>query len=56
VPAFYERDESEVPHRWLRLVKETIRTVTPVFSTRRMLKDYVEQMYVPLLSQSKAQV
>jgi starch phosphorylase len=56
VPAFYERDENDVPHRWLRIVKETIRTVTPSFSTRRMLKDYVEQMYVPLLSQAKAGV
>jgi starch phosphorylase len=56
VPAFYERDENDVPHRWLRIVKETIRTITPSFSTRRMLKDYVEQMYVPLLSQAKAGV
>jgi starch phosphorylase len=56
VPAFYERDENDVPRRWLRIVKETIRTVTPYFSTRRMLKGYVEQMYLPLLSQSLAGV
>ncbi|MGE5361035.1 MAG: alpha-glucan family phosphorylase [Bacteroidales bacterium] len=56
VPAFYDRDENDVPRRWLRIVKETIRTVTPYFSTRRMLKDYVEQMYLPLLSGSEAEV
>lgn len=56
VPAFYDRDENDLPRRWLRLVRESIRTVTPYFSTRRMLKDYVEQMYLPLLAQSKATV
>jgi starch phosphorylase len=56
VPAFYDRDENDIPHRWLRIVKETIRTVTPYFSTRRMLKEYVEQMYLPLLSETKAEV
>ncbi len=56
VPAFYERDAHDIPHRWLRIAKETIRTVAPYFSTRRMMKDYVQQMYLPLLSQSKAGV
>src|SRR5690242_18935728 len=34
VPAFYERDDAGIPRRWLRVVKETIRSVTPTFSTR----------------------
>jgi starch phosphorylase len=51
VPAFYDRNENDVPHRWLRIVKETIRTVAPRFNTRRMLKDYVVEMYLPLLGE-----
>ncbi len=51
VPAFYDRDESGVPRRWLRTVKEAIRSVTPRFSARRMVKEYVERMYVPALEQ-----
>jgi len=50
VPAFYERDKAGVPHRWLRTVKEAICTVTPRFSARRMVKEYVERMYSPALS------
>jgi starch phosphorylase len=50
VPAFYDRDDDEVPHRWLRIVKEAIRTVTPFFSARRMVKQYVEEMYLPALA------
>ena len=49
VPAFYERDANGVPRRWLSTVKQAIRTVTPRFSARRMVKEYVERMYVPAL-------
>jgi starch phosphorylase len=49
VPMFYERDEADVPRRWVARVKDAIRTVSPRFSTRRMVKEYVEQMYGPTL-------
>jgi starch phosphorylase len=29
------------------MVKESMRTITPQFSTRRMLKEYIEQLYLP---------
>jgi starch phosphorylase len=47
VPTFYDRDEHGIPRRWLEIVKQSIRTVLPVFSARRMLKDYVREMYLP---------
>src|SRR4051794_2492504 len=49
VPAFYDRDRSGVPHRWLATVKEAIRTVGPRFSARRMVKEYAQRMYAPAL-------
>ncbi len=45
VPAFYDRGADNIPHRWLSVVKESIRTVAPRFSARRMVKQYVEGMY-----------
>ena len=51
VPAFYDRGPDQVPHRWLQVVKEAIRTVTPQFSTRRMVKEYVQRMYLPAARQ-----
>ena len=47
VPLYYTRDRNGVPQGWIRLVKETIRSTVPVFCTRRMLKEYTEQMYKP---------
>jgi starch phosphorylase len=49
VPAFYERDEQDVPRRWIGMVKDAIRTVAPRFCTRRMVKEYVERMYEPAI-------
>jgi glycogen phosphorylase len=50
VPAFYDRDSAGVPRRWMATVKESIATVTPRFSARRMVKEYVERMYAPALT------
>jgi starch phosphorylase len=47
VPAFYDRDADGVPHRWLEVVREAMRSNLPRFSTRRMLKQYVSDMYAP---------
>jgi glycogen phosphorylase len=54
VPAFYDRDSSHVPRRWLQMVKEAIRSVTPNFSARRMLKQYAEEMYAPAANETAA--
>jgi glycogen phosphorylase len=56
VPAFYDRGSDRVPHRWIRIVKEAIKTVAPRFSSRRMVKEYVERMYVPALERRTTRV
>ena len=47
VPLYYARGSDGMPHGWLRVVRRAIQTVTPAFSARRMMKEYVERMYVP---------
>lgn len=47
IPAFYARGPKNLPTRWLAIVRQSIATVTPRFSTRRMLKDYIERAYAP---------
>ncbi len=53
VPAFYDRDRANVPHRWLTTVKEAIRSVAPQFSARRMVKEYAGRLYAPALSRKQ---
>jgi starch phosphorylase len=51
VPTFYDRDARGVPLGWVRVVKESIRTVLPRFSTRRMVKEYARRVYAPAVRQ-----
>jgi len=50
VPLYYQRDRAGVPHGWLYIVKEAIGSIVPTFCTRRMLKEYIERMYIPAAS------
>lgn len=47
IPLFYHRAEDGVPRRWMRMVKESLKTLSPVFNTNRMVEDYVRQGYWP---------
>jgi starch phosphorylase len=49
VPAFYDRNASDIPRRWLSYVRRAIMSVTPRFSARRMVKEYADAMYRPAL-------
>ena len=53
VPLYYNRDRKGIPHGWIQMVKESIRSITPVFNTRRMLSEYTERMYRPALDSLK---
>jgi starch phosphorylase len=46
VPLYYERDEMLIPRNWVKLMKESIRSVAPTYGASRMVKDYVDQLYV----------
>jgi len=52
VPAFYERDEQLIPRRWVQVVREAMRSNLPRFSARRMLKQYINEMYAPAAAAS----
>jgi starch phosphorylase len=49
VPTFFDPDAHGIPRRWLRIVKEAIRTSVPNFSARRMVKQYSEEWYLPAM-------
>ena len=47
-PAYYDRDASGVSARWVAIAKAAIITCAPKFSTQRMLKEYVNRLYLPV--------
>jgi starch phosphorylase len=52
VPAFYDRDDAQVPRRWVQVVREAMRSNLPRYSARRMLKQYISEMYTPAAASS----
>lgn len=45
IPMYYNRDPKEMSVEWVGYMKNTMKTVIPQFSTRRMVKEYVEKFY-----------
>ncbi len=45
VPLFYDRDENGLPQNWIDRMRNSIKTVTPYFTTQRMVREYAEKYY-----------
>lgn len=45
IPAFYDVDESGRPAEWIARMRDAIATLTPQFSTDRMVGDYLTKIY-----------
>ena len=54
VPLYYDRDADGLPRGWIKMMKGSLATVTPRFSTARMVRDYTEQAYVPAAGRAGA--
>ncbi|QIS39020.1 alpha-glucan family phosphorylase [Clavibacter capsici] len=46
-PRFYERDADGVPAGWVHDIRHTLATLSPELSADRMVRQYVERLYVP---------
>lgn len=47
IPTFYDRDDAGLPRRWIAMMREAMTELPAPFSAKRMVLDYVEQMYRP---------
>ena len=53
-PRFYDHDEDGVPIRWIEMVRHTLKSLGPKVLASRMVRDYVEQLYTPSATTSRA--
>jgi len=47
IPLYYAKPDGKLPLAWLQLMRESIRSITPIFNTHRMVKEYAERLYLP---------
>ncbi len=45
LPAFYERDERDIPVRWVQMMRNAFASLAHQFSADRMVADYYDQVY-----------
>lgn len=49
VPLFYELDGGTLPAGWVQVMKNSMASLVPMYSTQRMLRDYMNLYYGPAL-------
>ena len=50
IPLYYQlRSSDNLPGEWIARMKESIMTLTPRFSTMRMVKQYMNEFYLPAM-------
>src|SRR3954471_20236635 len=54
LPRFYERDRQGVPGRWVEMVRHTLRETGPKVLATRMVRDYVQDLYVPAAGSARS--
>ena len=52
IPLYYRVSEDGVPHDWVRVMKDTIKSNASRFCAWRMVKEYVQKSYVPSLKKT----
>lgn len=45
IPLYYERDEQGLPTGWIARVRESLKSLGPVFNTSRMVAEYATEIY-----------
>ncbi|MCP5456195.1 MAG: alpha-glucan family phosphorylase [Thermotogae bacterium] len=52
VPLYYDKGDSSVSSEWIKVMKESIKTVGSFFNMTRMVKEYTQKLYMPALDQN----
>jgi starch phosphorylase len=50
LPLFYERDADGLPREWIHKMRASLGDLAPFYSTNRMIREYLEQIYQPAVA------
>ena len=53
IPCFYEERDGELPKRWIRMMKASMKMVMKDFCSLRMVGEYEERYYIPIIHRLK---
>ncbi len=49
IPLYYQLNDEGIPVGWVKMMKTAIKSIGPLFSARRMVKEYSQKFYQPAL-------
>jgi starch phosphorylase len=52
LPLYYKISEEGIPHDWVKVMKESIKSNAAKFSARRMVREYVQKFYANTLKEA----
>ncbi len=52
IPLYYRCSDDSIPHAWVKIMKESIKSNAPRFSARRMVKEYIRKFYTDALKET----
>lgn len=50
IPTYYDKDKNGISSKWLRIMKNSIISIGGRYSTSRMVSDYTDKLYMPLIN------
>lgn len=50
IPTYYDKDKNGISSKWLRIMKNSIISTGGRYSTSRMVSDYTDKLYMPLIN------
>ena len=53
IPLYYQNREGQIPHKWVTMMKQSIKTIIAHFSSYRMVKEYRDYAYIPAYENSE---
>ncbi|MCX6230278.1 MAG: alpha-glucan family phosphorylase [Bacteroidetes bacterium] len=52
IPAYYDKNNADLPEKWISIVKNTIAKIAPHFTMKRQLDDYFNKYYNKLINRT----
>ena len=52
IPLYFDKNEKGYSSRWVQFIKNSIAQITPRYTTKRMIDDYIDKFYIKLASRS----
>jgi starch phosphorylase len=53
IPLYYKVSDDGIPHDWVGIMKESIKSNAPEFSAKRMVKEYINKFYANALKEAQ---